>query len=254
MPGAGAAKLPRPEDRQVKIRKRSLLLIAMFSGVAGSSSSLAQEVQPKLADTLEQRLAACAICHGDKGEGKGAAEYYPRISGKPAGYLFAQLVNFREGKRKYPQMVYLVRYMPDSYLQEIAEYYAKLQVPYLAPAQPTTNPRERERGETLVSLGDPSKNIPACVSCHGKALTGMLPAIPGLVGLPADYIAGQLGAWKANTRIAKAPDCMHEIAQRLSGADMSAVAKWLASQPGLASTPPLAQATKLPLACGSQTN
>jgi cytochrome c553 len=236
------------------LRKRSLLVIAMFSSAAGTSSGLAQETPARLPDTIEQRLVACAICHGDKGEGKGAAEYYPRLSGKPARYLFLQLVNFREGKRKYPQMVYLVRYMPDAYLQEIADYYAKLQVPYLPPAPPTSNPHERERGRALVTTGDPARHIPACVSCHGKALTGMLPAIPGLVGLPADYIAGQLGAWKTNARVAHAPDCMHEIAQRLSGADMSAVAKWIASQPALPNTPPVAQGTtKLPLACGSQT-
>jgi cytochrome c553 len=236
------------------LRKHSLLLVGIFLGAAGGSSGLAQETPTKLADTIEQRLAACAICHGDKGEGKGAAEYYPRLSGKPARYLFLQLVNFREGKRKYPQMVYLVRYMPDAYLQEIADYYAKLQVPYLPPAKPTHDPRERERGRALVTNGDPTRNIPACATCHGRALTGMLPAIPGLVGLPADYIAGQLGAWKTNARVANAPDCMHEIAQRLSGADISAVAKWLASQPALPNTPPVAQvATKLPLACGSQT-
>ena len=239
----------------MRMRKRSLLLVAMFSGSVLSAPGLAQEPPAKLADTIEQRLAACAICHGDKGEGKGAAEYYPRISGKPSRYLFLQLVNFREGKRKYPQMVYLVRYMPDAYLQEIADYYAKLQVPYLPPARPTTNPRERERAEALVAGGDPAKNIPACSTCHGKALTGMLPAIPGLLGLPADYIAGQLGAWKSNARVAHAPDCMHEIAQRLSGPDISAVAKWLASQPVPPNALPVAQsATKLPLACGSQTH
>lgn len=237
----------------MRLRKRSLLLVAMFSGSLVSSPGLAQEAPAKLADTIEQRLAACAICHGDKGEGKGAAEYYPRLSGKPSRYLFLQLVNFREGKRKYPQMVYLVRYMPDAYLQEIADYYAKLQVPYLPPARPPANPHERERGQALVTGGDPGKNIPACSACHGKALTGMLPAIPGLLGLPADYIAGQLGAWKTNARVANAPDCMHEIAQRLSGADISAVSKWLASQPVSTNTQPVAQsATKLPLACGSQ--
>jgi mono/diheme cytochrome c family protein len=95
----------RTEDRPMGSRKRSLLLAARVSGATGSSPGLAQEAPARLADTIEQRLAACAICHGNKGEGKGAAEYYPRLSGKPARYLFLQLVNFREGKRKYPQMV-----------------------------------------------------------------------------------------------------------------------------------------------------
>jgi len=202
---------------------------------------------------MEQRLAACAICHGDKGEGRGAAEYYPRISGKPAGYLLAQLVHFREGRRKYPQMVYLVRYMTDSYLREIADYYAKLQVPYLAPASVSSDPRERQRGEALATIGDASRNIPACSACHGKPLMGVLPGIPGLIGLPPDYVAAQLGAWKTGLRVAAGPDCMHDIAQRLSGSDIAAVAKWLGSQPAPASATPLPKnAVKLPIACGSQ--
>ena len=38
------------------------------------------------------------------------------------------------------------------------------------------------RGETLVKRGDTGRNIPACTQCHGEALTGVKPAIPGLLG------------------------------------------------------------------------
>ena len=37
------------------------------------------------ADTLEQRLLACAACHGKQGEGLRKPEYYPRLAGKPVG-------------------------------------------------------------------------------------------------------------------------------------------------------------------------
>jgi cytochrome c553 len=215
----------------------------------------AQDAPGKLADTIEQRLAACTICHGEQGEGVGSREYYPRISGKPARYLYLQLVNFRDGRRTYPQMVYLFRYMPDAYLQEIADYYAKLKPPYVPPAPPPASARELERGETLVTKGDPGKNVPACNACHGKGLTGMQPAIPGLVGLNFDYLAGQLGAWKSGARRANAPDCMHEIATRLAGADIAAVAKYIASRPldpKLLAAPEAPR--RLPLACGSQSS
>jgi cytochrome c553 len=33
--------------------------------------------------------------------------------------------------------------------------------------------------------GDPARRIPACVQCHGDALMGVAPSIPGLLGLPA---------------------------------------------------------------------
>jgi cytochrome c553 len=208
----------------------------------------------RTADTIEQRIAACAICHGKQGEGTGAKAYYPRISGKPARYLYLQLQNFREGRRTYPQMIYLMRYMPDPYLQEIADYYAKLSPPFAPPAPPPSSPGELTRGETLATKGDAAKRVPACSACHGKALGGMQPAIPGLVGLGFDYVSAQLNAWKSGARAANSPDCMHEIASRLTASDIASVAKWIATQPGSAGARPVAETSqKLPLACGSQT-
>jgi len=208
----------------------------------------------KLADTIEQRVAACAICHGKQGEGTGAKAYYPRIAGKPAHYLYLQLENFREGRRSYPQMVYLMRYMPDAYLQEIADYYSKLAPAYTVPAPPPAATGELQRGEVLATKGDAGKRIPACNACHGKALGGMQPAIPGLVGLGYDYVAAQLNAWKSGSRAANAPDCMHEIASKLASADIVAVAKWIATQPGSSAARPVPEAAqKVPLSCGSQT-
>jgi len=37
-------------------------------------------------DTMEARLLACAACHGRQGEGT-KNDYFPRLAGKPAGYL-----------------------------------------------------------------------------------------------------------------------------------------------------------------------
>lgn len=208
---------------------------------------------PGVVDTLEQRLAPCSYCHGKQGEGVRQNEYYPRIAGKPAGYLYRQLRNFRDGRRTYPQMVYFVRHLSDDYLLEIATYYSKLQPGFPTPIKPTASKEILARGEALALRGDAAKDIPACSTCHGKALTGMQPAIPGLVGLYPDYINAQLGAWQRGSRRAAEPDCMAKIATKLSGADMSAVSAWLAAQPGSPTTLPAPESRqKLPLPCGSQ--
>jgi len=229
------------------------LAVSFANAVDAQAPARPGDTQAKLADTIEQRLEACAVCHGKQGEGLGAREYYPRIGGKPAKYLYLQLVNFREGRRNYPQMVYLMRYMSDAYLMEIAEFYAKQKPQFATPIKPAATSADLARGEALVRQGDPAKNVPACAACHGEALTGMLPAIPGLIGLHSDYINAQLGHWRTSTRVAQAPDCMREIAQRLSPADASAIARWLASLPGTATTLPAPESPKkLPLECGSQ--
>jgi cytochrome c553 len=201
-------------------------------------------------DTLEQRLKACSICHGDKGEGLRKNEYYPRLAGKPAHYIYNQLANFRDRRREFAIMNYMVAYLSDTYLLEIADYYSKLDTPFPAPS--ARAPADvLARGGKLANEGDPARKIPACAECHGKKFTGVEPAIPGLVGLYGDYIAAQMGAWKNNQRHAMAPDCMHEVAQRLTPADIAAVTAWLVAQP----VPPNARpepagSVKPPLECG----
>lgn len=224
-----------------------LALFLMFALRAHAAADAGTE----FADTLEQRLAACAACHGKQGEGGRRNEYYPRLAGKPAEYLYRQLVNYRDGRRTYPQMVYFTRHLSDAYLREIAGYYAKLSPSYPAPLAPSAARSALARGEQLARNGDPAKDIPACTACHGKSLTGTLPAIPGLVGLVPDYINGQLGGWRSGLRRASEPDCMARIAQRLSGADSAAVSAYLSSLPGSPSSKPAPETgQKLPMDCG----
>jgi cytochrome c553 len=73
-----------------------------------------------------------------------------------------------------------------------------------------------------------------------------------LLGLPHDYIAGQFGAWRTGERRAAAPDCMGELTSRLTPADVTAVAYWLAAQRVPANSKPVPTiALPLPMECGS---
>jgi cytochrome c553 len=207
---------------------------------------------PVLAAPLTARhVAACVACHGKQGEA-GKDGYFPRIAGKPSGYLYNQLINFREGRRRYPAMNYLIAHLSDDYLLEMSVYFSALSPPYPAPQEAKGSVQSIERGRELVLQGDRSRHIPACVSCHGASLTGVLPATPGLLGLPAAYINAQLGAWRAGSRKAAAPDCMHQISFQMTPQDISAVSDWLASRPIPLETAPAAHLPhKLPMACGS---
>lgn len=223
------------------------LLLALL----GAATFAAAAAPVLIEDSLAQRLLACTTCHGK--EGRAAPDgYYPRIAGKPAGYLFNQLQNFRDGRRRYGPMVALVDPLPDRYLREIADHFADLDLPYPAPAAPAEPAAVLERGRVLAQQGDAAKGLPACAACHGSALTGVRPAVPGLLGLPRDYLAGQLGAWLHGERRARAPDCMAELAKKLDGGDLVAVSAWLASQPvPQPAKPATALAQAAPLRCGS---
>jgi cytochrome c553 len=227
---------------------------AMFTLLAISTIAPPAQAQPQpqpVPDTMARRTMACTGCHGEQGRATSDG-YFPRIAGKPAGYLYNQLVNFREGRRSYPMMVYMVANLSDDYLREMAEYFSGLHPPY-PPPQPLQVPAATlERGRQLALEGDKSRNVPACTACHGDALTGVAPAVPGLIGLPRDYLSGQFGAWKNGTRHAAAPDCMATLAGRLSVEDISAVSAWLSLQPVPANAMPLAAAdSRPPLECGS---
>jgi cytochrome c553 len=205
------------------------------------------EVAP---DTIEARAQGCATCHGAHGEGEPDLDF-PRIAGKPAGYLFNQMRNFRDGQRSYPPMNYLLAYLHDDYLHELAEFFSRQP----APQRSATEPRMAlpELGRALVTRGDAAHGIPACVLCHGPALGGIEPGIPGLIGLSSRYVAAQLVSWRVGTRHADFPDCMHDVAARLSEVQIRAVASWLALQsPDPLTGPAKHAAWAPPVACGSQ--
>ncbi len=234
---AGSGKSWR---RRVASLSFVLLLLAAFTAIAG-----------KVPDTLEQRIKACTSCHGKHGQG-GGNEFNPRLAGKPALYLYRQLLNFRDGRRSYPMMRHMVQGLPEAYLHEMADYFAAQEPPWPSSGASSLPPALLEHGRDLVEHGDAARRIPACAACHGKRLTGRQPAIPPLIGLPADYIRNQLGAWRAGTRKAMAPDCMARVASRLSPRDITAAAAWLASRPRPEDAGPAPAATApLPIRCGS---
>ncbi|WP_332877600.1 c-type cytochrome [Massilia sp. S19_KUP03_FR1] len=244
------------------LRRAAALLFSSTALLSVLHGAQAQPVQNradaipafKQLDSIEARVQGCVTCHGQQGQGT-ADGYFPRIAGKPAGYLYNQLIAFRDGTRSYPPMNYLVAYLPDPYLKAMAEHFAAQRPPLqtqavdAAPANSAAN----ARGQLLATAGDAAKGIPACVACHGKNLSGMEPGIPGLAGLRPAYIAGQLTRWKVGERHALAPDCMKRIATRLSDSDISAVAGWLAQQtPPAQASPEPSNLVRMPLACGSQ--
>ena len=224
-------------------------VVALLALPLDSAQSQPAERAP---DTMAARVLACASCHGADGEGTSDV-YFPRLAGKPSGYLYNQLVAFRDGRRKYPPMNYLLAFLPDPYLKQMAAHFASLRPPFPPPAVATESNEILARGQALVGNGDPQRGIPPCSGCHGASLGGMEPGIPGLLGLRASYLSAQLGGWRYGTRTAASPDCMQIVAGLLTEDDVKAVAAWLASRPA-PSDPSFAPRGSLPMPCGSQPN
>src|SRR6185369_12403048 len=142
------------------------LLVALAAASIGA--------RPVFEDSMAQRTLACTPCHGREGRA-GPDGYYPRIAGKPAGYLYNQLLNFRDGRRHYGLIARLLDPLSDAYLLEIAQYFSALEIPYAPPSRPTADAALLQRGRVIAMQGDASKDLPACAKCHGEALTGIAP-------------------------------------------------------------------------------
>jgi cytochrome c553 len=227
---------------QARISAAATLLAGLAIGAA--------QAAPPVQDTLAQRAKACTLCHGQ--QGRAAADgYYPRLAGKPQGYLHEQLLAFRDGRRQYGPMSQLIAPLSDAYLHELAGYFASLDLPYASPQPASLPPAELARAQALLFKGDASRGLPACAACHGEKLAGARPFIPGLLGLPRDYLNGQLGAWRSGQRRAAEPDCMARIAHTLQPAEINAISHWLAAQTVPAGYKPAAALpAELPLKCG----
>lgn len=218
----------------VSMTRRLVLCVLWVAGaLCASLAAFAQTpatVARTVPDTMAQRMLACTPCHGREGLATHQG-YAPRIAGKPAVYLYRQLRHFRDRTRSNVAMSGLLDTLTDDYLWDMAQYFSALDLPYPPPQPSTATATLLQRGEQLVRSGDAGRDIPACVACHGAAMAGRLPATPGLLGLPRDYLVAQIGAWKAGSRRAGAHDCMAQVARQLTGDDIQAVSHWLAAQP-----------------------
>lgn len=88
-------------------------------GVAGMAQK-ALSRPAHLADVLD----GCVPCHG--AEGIAPDTLVPNLAGQNSGYLIAQLTAFKTGKRKHPEMRFMVRDLSTRDIEALAHYFAEL--------------------------------------------------------------------------------------------------------------------------------
>lgn len=188
--------------------RRALLALALFAGLPASAAD---------AEAGKAKAEPCFACHGPGGNS--ADPQYPSLAGQQPLYVQLQLIQFREGRRKDPQMTPLAAGLTDADAKALGEYFAAQ--PPKAPAQPKEAER-LERGKAVVSRLH-------CGSCHMPTLKGQQ-HIPRLASQHYDYLVKSLRGFKAQTR----PDfdgLMTESAQPLSDNDILDVAAYLSTLP-----------------------
>ena len=101
--------------------QRVALAVGFALVFVGFGSALAQTARPPAIVTV------CAPCHGVDGT-TGDVEK-PNLAGQKSIYLRQQMLAFRSGKRKHPDMKTISRSLTDREINQLVVYYSTLIAP-----------------------------------------------------------------------------------------------------------------------------
>jgi cytochrome c553 len=159
------------------------------------------------------RAAVCAACHGEGG--RSTVPTNPILAGQTSRYLYLQLRDFQEGRRKDPQMDAIIKDIPREELRELSDWFSK-QKP---PVQGFKVDAQKAR------LGKAKADETLCTMCHLGGFAGQN-EIPRVAGQHYDYIIKQLQDFKARKRTNDAGN-MTSVSSTLSDGDIENLAHYL---------------------------
>jgi cytochrome c553 len=188
----------------------------------------------------KEKAASCISCHGDNGNSMVSS--FPKLAQQHGSYLVKQLHAFKDGTRKDPMMSSMALGLTDEDMIDIAAYYAAQKIsanelPVLNDDDEDENPSGKKtkgagdiqaiiaQGSDLYRNGDLSREVSACIACHGPFGDGNKPAAyPLLKSQHADYLIKALTDFKSDARSNNPENIMHMIARKMTTEEIKAVA------------------------------
>lgn len=162
----------------------------------------------------QERLAACAACHGADGNSTKAG--VPSIAGQPKIYLENYLVLTREGLRGDDEMRKLLLGVKDPEIIALANYYTAL------PPRPETGPGD----SALLKRGRQVAQQNRCGICHRPDFRGQQ-QMPRLAGQREDFLFHIMIAYQRN-RVPGGDTMMAAVLYGIPEEDVKALAHFLA--------------------------
>jgi cytochrome c553 len=167
------------------------------------------------AQTLQDKIAACAACHGETGQPHNPD--MPSIGGQPKLFVMYQLFFYREGRRKNPEMNTVAKDMSDAELTAISDFVARLPAP--PPIGGTIEATRYRRGAELARMR-------FCGSCHNPDYSGR-EQMARLAGQREGYLFKSFKEYQAGTRVGTQA-AMAEAVRGLDDAALADLAYYLA--------------------------
>ena len=183
----------------------------------------------------QTKAAACGACHGLDGNSSDAQ--FPKLASQQERYIARQLALFKTGERENPIMLGFASALSPQDMRDVGAYFASQKiVPGVADDSvikdgPYQGKKFYEVGQMIYRGGDPARNVPACMACHGPTGAGNPgPAYPHLGGQHAKYVAAQLTAFHGGLVLGKgqyANTVMSQVAHNLTDQEIQALATYV---------------------------
>lgn len=180
--------------------------------------TLAFAAPPAAAQDVEagrKKSETCVACHGPNGNS--SIPQFPVLAGQTARYLYLQLRDFKEGRRKEPSMESFVAPLSREDMFDLAAFFA---------AQRPRYP-DFKVDEARAARGRRKADETLCSMCHLGAYQGQN-EIPRLSAQHYEYAVKQLQDFKARRRTNDAGN-MTAVARTLSESDIEDLGHFLSS-------------------------
>jgi len=185
-----------------------LALVLLSAAVLTPATALADAAAAK-----EKATTVCAACHG--ADGNSTNPLWPRLAGQTARYLYLQLKDFKDGRRKDPLMSPMAANLSRQDMLDLADYFA---------AQKPAFDRYKI-DEAKVVQGKKIAADALCPMCHLGEFSGQN-EVPRVKGQHYEYIVKQLKDFRARNRTNDAGN-MTAYTQGLTDEQIDALAQYI---------------------------
>ena len=203
-----------------------LLSVSLFAATAAYAGDSADAIKQRMGsgNPVAGKTSSdfCQGCHGEAG--LSAEDLIPNLAGQYASYIAKQLRNFQSGARTHEIMSAMAKTISDAELVDIAAYFSsqnKMQ---------GNGKGDNPVAKNLFLKGDAGRNIPPCMSCHGKNGKGLAPNIatyPVIGGQHKGYLRAQLIHWRSGERSNSPDGVMNKIARTLTDGEIEALTDYI---------------------------
>jgi cytochrome c553 len=187
-----------------------LSLVGLMLGGSIARPAIAQTAGTQ---SIEDKAAICAACHG--ANGVPVTKEIPVIWGQHAGYFFLNLRDMQTGARTNEQMAPIVKDMSHEDMLALGEYFEKKPWPNLG--QPSAPADVVSHAEAVATSGQ-------CTQCHLGGYLGDS-TNPRLAGQNVDYLRKTMQDFRSGAR-GNNP-WMTALLKKFSDADIDAMARYL---------------------------